>query len=107
MPMMMPEVAQRDDRIMKARVAFQYAVRAPHGHCCAAPALRGKAATSEGRNAFPLSISLTQLFLHCSSNGPLFTWQIPIHPPKPTSQIPSSRKHSLTPQAPSTLPSLV
>lgn len=74
MPMMMPEVAQSEDRIMKARVAFQYAVRVPHGHCCPAPALRVKAATSEGRNVSTLSISLTPLFLHCSPNTPFFTW---------------------------------
>lgn len=42
MPMMMPEVAHREDRIMKARVAFQYAVGAPHSHSCAFLALSGE-----------------------------------------------------------------
>lgn len=31
-PMMMPEVAHRADRIMKARVAFQYAVGTHNSH---------------------------------------------------------------------------
>lgn len=31
-PMMMPEVAHRADRIMKARVAFQYAVETHHSY---------------------------------------------------------------------------
>ena len=35
-PMMMPEVAHRADRIMKARVAFQYAVGIQHSHSWAA-----------------------------------------------------------------------
>lgn len=42
MPMMMPEVADREDRIMKARVAFQYAVGAPHGHSRASRDLDGE-----------------------------------------------------------------
>lgn len=56
--MMMPEVAHREDRIMKARVAFQYAVGAPA--VTPGPPLPSvvKAAASESGNALPLSISL-------------------------------------------------
>lgn len=61
-PMMMPEVAHRADRIMKARVAFQYAVGTHHSHSWATLG------------------SLCLVFLHVSDSALLWTQHA--HPPK-------------------------
>lgn len=69
-PMMMPAVAHRADRIMKARVAFQYAAGGPHGHTQAsstASAQGRKGHHEPGDHLLLLSISSTSLQMPSAS----------------------------------------